>query len=70
MPTRHNDLAFNEKSLNAIVDSMSAITLCLTQLLTPDQRERFGAGLVTMAVKRARFLALLPYTAEHVRRRA
>ncbi len=40
-----------------------------------DSRRRTGTcarhqRLVTVAVKRARFLALLPYTAEHVRRRA
>lgn len=38
-----------------------------------DSRRRTGTcakhqRLVTVAVKRARFLALLPYTAEHVRR--
>jgi small subunit ribosomal protein S18 len=38
-----------------------------------DSRRRTGTcarhqRLVTLAVKRARFLALLPYTAEHVRR--
>ena len=49
MPARHNELPLNEKSLNAVIDAMSAVTLCLTQILTPEQRERFGRDLVTMA---------------------
>ena len=49
MPARHNDLPLNEKSLNAVIDAMSAVTLCLTQILSPEQRERFGRDLVTMA---------------------
>ena len=49
MPTRHNDLPLNEKSLNAIVDAMTVVTLCMTQMLTHEQRERFGKDLVTMA---------------------
>ena len=49
MPARHNDLPLNEKSLNAVIDAMSVVTLCLTQILTPEQRERFGRDLVTMA---------------------
>ena len=34
MPARHNELPLNEKSLNAVIDAMSAVTLCLTQILT------------------------------------
>ena len=49
MPARHNELPLNEKSLNAVIDAMSAVTLCRTQLLSPEQRERFGRDLVTMA---------------------
>ena len=49
MPARHNELPLNEKSLNAVIDAMSAVTLCLTQILSPEQRERFGKDLVTMA---------------------
>ena len=49
MPARHNELPLNEKSLNAVIDAMSAVTLCLTQILTHEQRERFGRDLVTMA---------------------
>ena len=49
MPARHNELPLNEKSLNAVIDAMSAVTLCLTQILSPEQRERFGRDLVTMA---------------------
>ena len=49
MPARHNELPLNEKSLNAVVDAMSVVTLCLTQILTHEQRERFGRDLVTMA---------------------
>ena len=49
MPARHNELPLNEKSLNAVIDAMSAVTLCLTQILTHEQRERFGKDLVTMA---------------------
>ena len=49
MPVRHNELPLNEKSLNAVIDAMSAVTLCLTQILTHEQRERFGRDLVTMA---------------------
>ena len=49
MPVRHNELPLNEKSLNAVIDAMSAVTLCLTQILSPEQRERFGRDLVTMA---------------------
>ena len=49
MPARHNELPLNEKSLNAVIDAMSAVTLCLTQILSPEQRERFGRELVTMA---------------------
>ena len=49
MPARHNDLPLNEKSLNAVIDAMSVVTLCLTQILTPEQRERFGRDLVTLA---------------------
>ena len=45
MPARHNELPLNEKSLNAVIDAMSAVTLCLTH----EQRERFGRDLVTMA---------------------
>ena len=49
MPTRHTELPLNEKSLNAVIDAMSVVTLCLTQILSPEQRERFGKDLVTMA---------------------
>ena len=49
MPARHNELPLNEKSLNAVIDAMSAVTLCLTQILSPEQRERFGRDLVTRA---------------------
>ena len=49
MPARHNELPLNEKSLNAVIDAMSAVTLCLTQILTHELRERFGRDLVTMA---------------------
>ena len=49
MPTRHTDFPLNDKSLNAVIDAMSVVTLCLTQILTPEQRERFGKDLVTMA---------------------
>ena len=49
MPARHNDLPLNEKSLNAVVDAMTVVTLCMTQILTHEQRERFGKDLVTMA---------------------
>ena len=49
MPARHNEPPLNEKSLNAVIDAMSAVTLCLTQILTHEQRERFGRDLVTMA---------------------
>ena len=49
MPARHNELPLNEKSLNAVIDAMSAVTLCLTQILTHEQRERFGRDLVTIA---------------------
>jgi len=49
MPARHNELPLNDKSLNAVIDAMSAVTLCLTQILTHEQRERFGRDLVTMA---------------------
>ena len=49
MPARHNELPLNEKSLNAVIDAMSAVTLCQTQNLTHEQRERFGRDLVTMA---------------------
>ena len=49
MPARHNELPLNEKSLNAVIDAMSAVTLCLTQILSPAQRARFGRDLVTMA---------------------
>ena len=49
MPTRHTELPLNEKSLNAVIDAMSVVTLCLTQILSPEQRERFGRDLVTMA---------------------
>ena len=49
MPARHNELPLNEKSLNAVIDAMSAVTLCLTQILTHEQRERFGRDLVAMA---------------------
>ena len=49
MPARHNDLPLNEKSLNAVVDAMPVVTLCMTQILTHEQRERFGKDLVTMA---------------------
>ena len=49
MPARHNDLPLNEKSLNAVVDAMTVVTLCMTQMLTHEQRERFGKDLVTMA---------------------
>ena len=49
MPARHNDLPLDERSLNAIVDAMTVVTLCMTQLLTPEQRDRFGKDLVTMA---------------------
>ena len=47
MPTRHTELPLNEKSLNAVIDAMSVVTLCLTQILSPEQRERFGEDLVT-----------------------
>ena len=49
MPTRHTELPLNEKSLNAVIDAMSVVTLCLTQILSPEQRERFGKDLVTLA---------------------
>ena len=49
MPTRHTEFPLNEKSLNAVIDAMSVVTLCLTQILSPEQRERFGKDLVTMA---------------------
>ena len=49
MPTRHTELPLNEKSLNAVIDAMSVVTLCLTQILSPEQRERFGKDLVAMA---------------------
>ena len=49
MPTRHTELPLKDKSLNAVIDAMSVVTLCLTQILSPEQRERFGKDLVTMA---------------------
>ena len=49
MPARHTELALNATSLNAVVDAMTVVTLCLTQILTQEQRERFGRDLVTMA---------------------
>ena len=49
MPARHNDLELNKTSLNAVVDAMTVVTLCMTQILTPEQREKFGKDLVTMA---------------------
>ena len=49
MPARHTELPLNAASLNAVVDAMAVITLCLTQILTQEQRERFGRDLVTMA---------------------
>ena len=49
MPTRHTELPLNAASLNAVVDAMTVVTLCLTQILTQEQRERFGRDLVTMA---------------------
>ena len=49
MPARHTELPLNAASLNAVVDAMAVVTLCLTQILTQEQRERFGRDLVTMA---------------------
>ena len=49
MPIRHTELSFDANSLNAVVDAMAVVTLCLTQILTQDQRERFGRDLITMA---------------------
>ena len=49
MPARHTELPLNAASLNAVVDAMAVVTLCLTQILTHEQRERFGRDLVTMA---------------------
>ena len=49
MPARHTELPLNAASLNAVVDAMTVVTLCLTQILTQEQRERFGRDLVTMA---------------------
>ncbi|MDO5692356.1 MAG: hypothetical protein Q4G70_07735 [Pseudomonadota bacterium] len=49
MPARHSELELNQASLNAVVDAMTVVTLCVTQLLTPEQRMRFGKDLVTMA---------------------
>ena len=49
MPTRHTELPLNAASLNAVVDAMTVVTLCLTQIMTQEQRERFGRDLVTMA---------------------
>ena len=49
MPARHTELPLNAASLNAVVDAMTVVTLCMTQLLTREQRERFGRDLVTMA---------------------
>jgi hypothetical protein len=49
MPFRHTELSLDATSLNAVVDAMAVVTLCLTQILTRDQRERFGRDLVTMA---------------------
>lgn len=49
MPARHTELPLNATSLNAVVDAMTVVTLCLTQILTQEQRERFGRDLVTMA---------------------
>ena len=49
MSARHTELPFDATSLNAMIDAMIVVTLCLTQLLNQDQRERFGRDLVTMA---------------------
>ncbi len=49
MPTRHTELPFEAASLNAVIDAMTVVTLCLTQILSQEQRERFGRDLVTMA---------------------
>ena len=49
MPTRHTDLPLTEKPPNPVVHAMSIKTQCLTQILSPEQRERFGKDLVTMA---------------------
>ena len=49
MPARHTELPLNTASLNAVIDAMAVVTLCLTQILSQEQRERFGRDLVTMA---------------------
>ena len=49
MPARHTELPLNAASLNAVVDAMAVVTLCLTQILSQEQRERFGRDLVTLA---------------------
>ena len=49
MPARHTELPLNAASLNAVVDAMAVVTLCLTQILSQEQRDRFGRDLVTMA---------------------
>ncbi|MDO5625840.1 MAG: hypothetical protein Q4G71_14255 [Pseudomonadota bacterium] len=49
MPARHSELELNKPSLNALADAMTVITLCMTQMLTHEQREKFGRDLVTMA---------------------
>ena len=48
-PTRHTELPLEANSLNAVVDAMTVVTLCLTQVMSQEQRDRFGRDLVTMA---------------------
>lgn len=49
MPARHTELPLNTASLNAVIDAMAVVTLCLTQILSQEQRDRFGRDLVTLA---------------------
>lgn len=50
MPKKET-IPLNAETVNAMVDAMGAITLCLTRQLTADQRTGFRADLARLAVR-------------------